>query len=279
MVNIKELHPDSSPQAAFGARLRSSREARGWTQDDLADRMDYSSKHISAIETARRESTLRFARSADAAFGLAGTADSFEREWRELRSGSLLEGFPEYVEYEGRAVEIRLYEVGIIPGLLQTPEYAATLAEADLARGMITPEQASERITLVADRQAALARNPLPQVFVVLDESCIRRPIGPPEVMDAQFSRLIQFAGMPNSVLHVAPFSMGVRRPLNYPVTVLTLPNRSLMSYAESAQHGHLEREMTFVLPMLAAYHQLQAEALSQAESVTMIEQLRKGIP
>jgi hypothetical protein len=51
------------------------------------------------------------------------------------------------------------------------------------------------------------------------------------------------------------------------------------MSYAESAHRGHLERESAFVLPLLAAYHQLQAEALSQAASVAMIEQLRKGRP
>lgn len=279
MVNRKELHPESGPRAAFGARLRSSREARGWTQDDLAERMGYSSKHISAVETARREATLRFVRGADVALGLVGTVDAFEREWRETRSGSLLEGFPEYVSIEGRAAEIRLYEVGVIPGLLQTPEYAAALAEGAVKRDAITPEQARERVALVADRQAALVRKPSPLVFVVLDEGCILRPVGGAEVMDAQFCRLIQFAAMPNGVLQVAPFAMGVRRPFNYPITVLTLPDRSLMSYAESAQLGHLERESTFVLPVLTAYHQLQAEALSQADSVAMIERLRKGAP
>ena len=97
--------------------------------------------------------------------------------------------------------------------------------------------------------------------------------------MDAQFARLIEFADRPNMVVQAAPFDMGVRRPLNLPVTILTMPERSIMSYAESAHRGHLERETTFALPMLTAYHQLQAEALSQAASVAMIEQLRKGTP
>nr|WP_223186750.1 helix-turn-helix transcriptional regulator [Streptomyces sp. CBMA29] len=273
------MHPESSPQAAFGARLRSLREARGWIQESLADEIRYSSKHISAIETGRRVPTLRFARNADTAFGLANTFDSFEREWREMRQGSLLEGFPEYVGYEARAAEIRLYEVGVIPGLLQTPAYAAVLADSAVKRGVITPEQAQERIDLVADRQAALVRQPAPLVFVVLDESCVRRPIGGPEVMEEQFDRLLGFAELSTSVLQVAPFSMGVRRPFNLPITVLTMADRSLMSYAESAQHGRLERESTSVLPMLAAYHQLQAEAPSQAESVAMIEHMRKGTP
>ncbi|NEC86690.1 helix-turn-helix transcriptional regulator [Streptomyces sp. SID12501] len=273
-MNRKELDPDSSPQAAFGARLRSSREARGWTQDELAERMGYSSTHISSVETGRKLPTLRLARSADSALG---TGDTFERAFRKVRNAGLLEGFPQFVDHEAQAVEIRLYEVGVVPGLLQTPEYAAVLARSAVRRGAITSDQADERVALVAERQATLVRTPPPMVFVVLDESCVRVPIGEPAVMEAQLARLVEFAELPNTVLQVAPFAMGSRRPFDLPIYILTLPDRSLVSYAESAHRGHLERESTFVLPMLTAYHQLQAEALSQAASVAMIEQLRKG--
>jgi transcriptional regulator with XRE-family HTH domain len=276
-VNVKELNPESSPAAAFGARLRAVREARGWKQEDLAERMEYSSTHISSVETGRKFPTLRFSRSADRAFGTADGAESFERFSRELRHGSLLEGFPEFLAYESRAVEIRLYEVGVVPGLLQTQEYARVLAESAVGRGAISPEQAEERVALVADRQAALRRRHRPLVFVVLDESCLRRPIGEPAVMAAQFDHLLDFAEQPNTVLQVAEFTMGHRRPFDLPVTVLTLADRTLMSYAESAQRGYLERESRSVLPVLTAYHQLQAEALSQADSVALVSQLRKG--
>ncbi len=97
--------------------------------------------------------------------------------------------------------------------------------------------------------------------------------------MEAQFARLVEFAELPNTVLQVALFEMGDRRPLSLPIYLLTLADRSLVSYAESAQRGHLERDNTFVLPLLTAYHQLQAEALSQAASVTMLNELRKGTP
>ncbi|AWN28667.1 helix-turn-helix transcriptional regulator [Streptomyces sp. NEAU-S7GS2] len=278
-MNRNELNPDASPEAAYGARLRSLREARGWTQEELGERAEYSSVHVSAVENGRKPPTLRFSRSVDRVFGLEGKAASFEREYREIRHGSLLEGFPEYVEYEGRAVEIRLYEVGVIPGLLQTPEYAATLEADAVRREAITPEQAEERVELVSRRQATLARTPSPLILAVLDESCIRRPMGDPAIMDAQFERLLNFAERPNTVLQVAPFSMGARRPFSLPITVLTMPDRSIMSYAESAQRGHLERDTRSVLPMLTAYHQLQTEALSQAAAVTMISRLRKGTP
>ncbi|KOG88342.1 helix-turn-helix domain-containing protein [Streptomyces varsoviensis] len=276
-MNIKELNPDSGPQAAFGARLRKEREARGWKQEGLAEHTGYSSTHISAVETGRKTATLRFARQVDNALNFTDSPDSFEREWRELRHGCLLEGFPEYVSYESRAVEIRLYEVGVVPGLLQTPEYASRIEEAGVKRKAITSEQAQERVALIAERQAALTRANSPLVFVVLDESCIRRLVGGPAVMDAQLARLVEFAELPNTMLQVAPFDMGERRPFNLPITVLTMADRSLTSYAESAQQGHFERESACVVPLLTAYHQLQAEAPSQAASVAMINQVRKG--
>ncbi|MFF9477770.1 Scr1 family TA system antitoxin-like transcriptional regulator [Streptomyces sp. NPDC014733] len=279
MVNIKELNPEASPQAAFGARVRSAREARGWKQDDLAEVVGYSGRHISAIETGRKPPTLRFSRSLDTALGLAGTPESFERGWGEIRNGSLMEGFPEYVTHEARAAEIRLFDVGAIPGLLQTPEYARALEEGNVRRGTLTPEEARERVEFLVERQSALERRNPPMMIVVLDESCVRRLVGGSEVLKRQLARLVEFAEQPNSVLQLAPYAMGERRPFNGLVNLLTLPDRSVMSYVESQISGHLDREITSVLPLVRAYHQLQAEALSQAESVAMIEQLRKGTP
>ncbi|MCG5119137.1 Scr1 family TA system antitoxin-like transcriptional regulator [Streptomyces albidoflavus] len=278
MVNRKELNPEASPHAAFGAKLREVRESRGLTQEQLGDEMGYTCGHISSVETGRKVATLRFARRADRGLGITDSVESFERKWRDIRVGSLLEGFPEYVMNEGRAAEIRLFETGVMPGLVQTPEYAWALAEAAVKRGAITMEQAQERVAVIAERQTVLERKSPPAVFAVLDESCVRRPIGGSAIMKAQFERLREFAERPNTMLQVAPFDMGVRRPFNLPIYVLTMPDRSLMSYAESAQQGYLERESTSVLPMLGAYHQLQAEAPSQAASVAMISKLRKGI-
>ncbi|MGW2211084.1 helix-turn-helix domain-containing protein [Streptomyces sp. NPDC001781] len=276
MVNRKELQPDSSPQAAYGALLRICREEKGWKQEDLAAEMEYSSTHISSVETGRKMPTLRFSRSADRALG---TGDQFERRWRELKHGVLLEGFPEYAGLEGRAVEIRLYEIGIIPGLLQTPEYARVLAESAVERGAITPEQAAERVAFLAARQATLERTRPPMVFLVMDESCIHRTVGGTEVMAAQLDRLVAWAARPNTVLQIAPFGIGERRPFDLPVNLLTLADRSVLCYAESQTQGRLDRESPSVLPMLTAYHQLQAESLSQALSVAMISKLRKGTP
>ncbi|MFJ9503286.1 Scr1 family TA system antitoxin-like transcriptional regulator [Streptomyces anulatus] len=273
MVNRKQLDPED-PDASFGLQLRQARDARGWTQDELAGRMGCSGTHISAVETGRRSPTPRFARSVDRALG---TGDKFGRMVQAMKDLTLLEGFPEYVRYEGRAVEIRLYQVGIVPGLLQTPEYARVLAESAVRRGAITPEQADERVSFLAERQAALERPNPPMLFVTMDESCIRRPVGGPAVMNAQMERLVEFAELPNTLLQVAPYEIGELRTFDLPVNILTLPDRSVICYAESQTLGHLDRESSFVLPILTAYHQLQGASLSQTASVAKISQLRKG--
>ncbi|MFE6686014.1 Scr1 family TA system antitoxin-like transcriptional regulator [Streptomyces sp. NPDC057743] len=278
-MNKNELNPDASPEAAYGARLRSLREARGWTQEDLAGRTDYSSVHVSAVENGRKPPTLRFSKGVDAALGLVGTDASFEREYRQIKHGNLLEGFPEYVKYEGKAAEIRLFEIGLVPGLLQTPEYARAVADGDVQRGAITPEQAEERVSFLARRQAALVRSRSPMVLVVMDESCLRHAVGGTEVMEAQFRRLIEVASLPNWVLQVSPFEIGARRSFNLPMNLLTMSDLSVVAYAESQLRGHLERDTAAVLPLLTAYHQLQAEALPQAASVDVINEVRKGTP
>ncbi|MDX3458132.1 helix-turn-helix transcriptional regulator [Streptomyces sp. ME02-8801-2C] len=276
MVNRKALDPESSPGAAFGQRLRRLREERGWTQDELGVRMGCTGTHISAVETGRRPPTGRFSASADRALG---TGEELQGQCNAIRHTALLEGFPEYVRQEARAAEIRLFELGIVPGLLQTPEYAAAITMGAVRRGAITEQQAEERLTLLAKRQASLERTPAPLVYAVLDESCICRPVGGNGVTAAQLERLIAFAELPSTVLQVAPFSLGERRSFDLPVTLLTLPDRSPIAYSESAQQGRLERDMRFVQPLLTAYHQLQAESASQAASVATIERLRKGTP
>ncbi|MCX5396870.1 helix-turn-helix transcriptional regulator [Streptomyces sp. NBC_00102] len=274
MANRKKLDPGASPRAAFGERLRRLREQRGWTQDELATRTGYSASHISGVETGARTPTAKFSASTDRALG---TGDALTRQGAATRDSAILDGFPEFVVHEGRATEIRLFEMGVIPGLFQTPGYAAAITGGAVRRGAITEHQAEERLALLARRQQSLTRTPPPQIYAVLDESCIRQRVGGADIMAEQLAHLAAVADMPNTVVQVATFNLGERRSFYTPVTLVTLPDRSQVAYAESTHSGQLERDMRFVGPLLTAYHQLQAEALSQAESVAMISQVRKG--
>ncbi|MGA5821554.1 helix-turn-helix domain-containing protein [Kitasatospora sp. NPDC094028] len=276
-MNKRELDPQASPAAEFGAFLRTSRERRGWTQEHLAGLIGCTSSHISALENGRRRPTQRIAAALDRAFGTS-QAGTFKHKASDVKYSALLDGFAEFVTQEGRAVELRLFELGIVPGLLQTRDYATAIAAGAVRRRTITQDQADERVHVLINRQIRVRREPPPLVHVVMDESCIRRIVGGEAVMAAQLDHLIDFASEPTARLQLAPYLLGEDRAFDLPVSILTLPDRSLTSYAESAHQGRLERDTGAVTAELAAYYQLQTHALSQADSVAMIRELRRQL-
>ncbi|MGW6456676.1 helix-turn-helix domain-containing protein [Streptomyces sp. NPDC055078] len=276
IMNRKELDPKSSPRAAFGAQLRRSRELQGWIQDQLAERMGYSGTHVSAVETCRKSPTLEFARKADEALGTGAT---FEVMWQAIRKAVLLEGFPEYLQEEVRATKLRTFELGVIPGLFQTPRYAEALALADVERGAITPELAAERVTLLRTRQKRLVEGKgAPLVYAALDESCLRREVGGADVMTDQLDHLARQASSPRVTVQLIPFSMGDLRPLLLPVVLLTMRDRTVVGYTESASRGYLERDDELIAAWERGYDHLQVAALSPAASLELISAVRKEI-
>ncbi|MFE9429239.1 Scr1 family TA system antitoxin-like transcriptional regulator [Kitasatospora sp. NPDC006697] len=274
-MNKLELDPEASPRARFGVELRLYREQLGMTQVEFGTRLGRSGSLISAVETGSRSPTLQFARRVDQKFD---TGNRFAELYWDVQASAMLHGFADYASQEARAVEIRVFEIGIIPGLLQTQAYAETLAAAALARGAITPAQAEERVALVLGRQRIFELVPAPRIYVILDESCIRRPVGDAAIWGDQLDQLVAHAQRPNVTLQVAPFCIGEARSLNLPVYLLALPDRSVAAYSESAQQGFFERDPDAVAPLLSAYHHLQVEALPQAPSVELIRTARKDV-
>ncbi|MFE6055484.1 Scr1 family TA system antitoxin-like transcriptional regulator [Kitasatospora sp. NPDC056446] len=273
-MNRKELDPDSSPAAKFGAQVRELREARGWTQEHLASLTGYSAVHVSAIETGRKPPTERFARRVDVAFE---TPEQFEREWRDAGRRVLFEGFTDYLRSEADAVALRLFEINIIPSLFQTPAYARAYQEARVRRGRATQQQAEERLALLLHRQQRLDRQPPPRVHAVIDEGCLHRTIGGPDVMVEQLLHLEELTEHPQFVIQVSPFSLGEDRPFAHPITLLTMPNRASIGYGEIQGRGFLQRDPNPLSEWAGEYDQLQVEALSRAASREFIRRVRRG--
>ncbi|WP_406193551.1 helix-turn-helix transcriptional regulator [Kitasatospora sp. NBC_01560] len=265
-----DLDPTSSPAAAFGVQLRRSREAKGLTQVALADLVGYSDTLVSSIERATRSPTQPFAIRADNVLGTGGT---LELMYWNLSHTSLLEGFPEYAAQEAKAAEIRHFELGIVPGLLQTQEYAAAFAGAAVRRGKITQAQADDRINFLLARQKLMDRHPHPWLHFVLDEGCIRRPVGGAQVMRRQLRHLEDLAARPNLTVQIAPYSLAEELPFTMVVTLLTMADRSLLAYSECQLRGFLARQSDTARALDRDYDQLTVEALPKAASLEMIRQ------
>ncbi|MFG3055307.1 helix-turn-helix domain-containing protein [Kitasatospora sp. NPDC048239] len=275
MVNRRQLDPTSGPWAPFGVQLRRSREARELTQAQLAKKVGFDPSYVSYAELATREPpSEKFARRADEALETGGTLLLM---WLQNKHSALLEGFPEYASHEAKATEIRIFESGVVPGLFQTEAYAAALAMADVRRGSITRRQAEERVAFLLTRQQLLKRSSPPLVHAVLDESCLRRPIGGPAVMKDQLAILEGQFDESHVILQVAPFSMAEHRPFALPIRLLTLPDHSLLGYSESEGRSHLERDSGMLAVWKRHYDRLQVGALAETATLEWIRAAREG--
>ncbi|MFI6847652.1 helix-turn-helix domain-containing protein [Kitasatospora sp. NPDC050467] len=275
MVNRKQLDPTSGPWAPFGVQLRRSREAKGLTQAQLARRVGFDPSYVSYAELATREPpSEKFAGRADEALETGGTLLLM---WLQNKHSALLEGFPEYASHEASAVEIRIFEAGVVTGLLQTEAYATALALADVRRGTITRRQAEERVTFLLTRQQLLKRSGPPLVHAVLDESCLRRPIGGPAVMHEQLTFLEELFDASHVILQVAPFAMAEHRPFALPMVLLTLADQSLLGYSESEGRSHLERDSDTLAVWKRHYDRLQVGALAETATLDVIRAAREG--
>jgi transcriptional regulator with XRE-family HTH domain len=274
-MNKKKVDPESSPWAPFGIQLRNFREARGLLQEDLAPLLECSPSHLSYIELAHRPPSRRLAELADTALDTGGTLLLM---WYQLKNAAILEGFPEYARYEALAERIRIIEVNIVTGLLQTQAYA-TAIEMGYARQTDTSENlAEERIDFRLNRQKILERSSPPLLHVVLDESCLRRVVGGRDVMVEQLLHLEEMTTRRNIVIQVVPFSMGEERPFTHMAVLLTMPNRKLLAYGEIEQRGYIDRDTKSTAALANSYDRLAIEALGQAESRAFIRAARRDL-
>jgi hypothetical protein len=113
--------------------------------------------------------------------------------------------FGDWVSKEGQAVKLRWFELNVVPGLLQTEEYATALLTGRIGFNGDVDEAVAARLA----RQAILDRDEPPELFVVIDEAVLHRPVGGPDVMARQLKHLVEMAG-PSTIVRVIPASTGV---------------------------------------------------------------------
>ncbi|GAA2299894.1 helix-turn-helix transcriptional regulator [Streptomyces hawaiiensis] len=253
--------------ALFGARVRRLRTAAGLTQAELGDRTHVVSTRITQIERASgAKPTLDLARALDAALG----ADELLVElWPHVYREAFPDWSRKFMEYSERAVAIRQYAAHVVPGLLQTEDYAR--AVLSVGRTLGSEEQLEERVALRLGRQERLGMPGRPELWVVLDEAVLRRPVGGPAVTREQLERLLGTRAERHITVQVLPFDQGEHEFMGGSLTVLTMPDGSEVAYTEGAHYGQLIEDPDEVRDFALTYDRLRAAALPPLMSLDMI--------
>ncbi|WP_053741044.1 MULTISPECIES: helix-turn-helix domain-containing protein [unclassified Streptomyces] len=138
---------------------------------------------------------------------LKSVREANKRGWWHNYRDVLPDWFAAYLSLEQAASQIRAYEAQFVPGLLQTADYARALLGAGNPHA---PSEATDRrVALRLRRQELLTREAPPRVWIVMDETVLRWPVGGPEVMRAQIDHLIEMNALPHVTLQIMPFGNG----------------------------------------------------------------------
>jgi transcriptional regulator with XRE-family HTH domain len=266
----------------LGQELRQLREDADLTIEEVARRLEVSPAKISRIETARVSVRPRDVSDLLDQYQIYGmdrdnlltlTREARQPGWWHSYSDVMSEGTDIWVGLETEAEAIRLYEVQLVPGLLQTPEYARAVLRAHYR--LEQPGQIERRVKLrMARQQLVIEQNNIP-IWAVLDEAVLRRHLGPPEIMQSQYRRLVRFSDENNITLQVLPFDAGVYSGVPAGFTIMQLPRPDPEVVVIEYRGGTLYIEQSAdVTAHTQVFDRIRATAKSPEESITIISDI-----
>jgi transcriptional regulator with XRE-family HTH domain len=270
----------------LGAQLRRLREAADITPEDAGYEIRASRSKISRLENGRVKLKSRDITDLLTLYGvtdegvrskfLALVARSNAPDWWTKYSDILPDWFETYLGLEAVATTIRSFEVQFVHGLFQTEAY--TRAVTYLRRKTAPPDEIERRVALRLKRQDLLSKPNPPRIWSVMDEAVLRRPVGGPAVMRAQFQRLIELAELPHVTLQVVPFASGCHAAESGSFTVLRFEEPDLpdVVYIEQLTGAMYLDQRSDVEHYLAVVDELSGEALTPADTTRFIEQVAR---
>ncbi len=253
----------SNPARYFGRQVRRARRAAGWTLAVFGQRIGYDPGQISRIENGKRPPTELFARMCDQAFpGRDGWFSEFYAESRTWIATP--PWFRSWVEHEQHAATLRIWQLGVLSGLLQTEDYARAILAVDPG---VTDEQVNARLAARLSRQAILTRDDPPTGWFLVDEAALRRCVGSPRVMAAQLTHLTGIARLPTVTIQVVPNIANAGLLGGFAVT-------QHAAYVETAVAGQVFEDAETIADLLTRFDTLRNEAFRGSESLTLMERM-----
>jgi transcriptional regulator with XRE-family HTH domain len=264
----------------LGAELRRHREEAGVTIDVVAERLGCSTSKVSRIETGHTSATPRDVKDMLDIYGVdRESSEDLVQIAREARQKGWWHPFSPiltgaYIGLETAARSIRTYEQQVVPGLLQTEEYAIAMIRA--ARLDDTDPKTEQRVRLRMTRQSLLISDDPIDLRVVLDQAVVSRPVGGDEVMRRQLQRLVEASEAPNITLQILPFAAGAHAGMEGSFSILEFPDTEDpdVVFAENAIGGLLLEKGDDLRKYHSIFERIRSSALGPEESRTMIAML-----
>lgn len=270
----------------LAAELRRLRAGAGLTREEVAARTGINEATLYRIEAAKARPQARTLMALLELYGvpdddraalLALSRQSAEQSWVQSFPAGLPEPYPTYISFEGEASALLNYECLFVPGLLQTEEYAA----AALQRG--SPGNTKEEIRRLVEarmgRQAVLTRDPPLQLWAIVDEAALHRPVGGSGVMRGQLRRLAEAGQWPQVTLQAIPYAVGGHPGMAGSFAILQFGDDAPdVAYMETQAADLFLESETDVARFTMIFNNLRALALPPDESAALITGIARDL-
>ncbi|MBO8203234.1 helix-turn-helix domain-containing protein [Streptomyces smyrnaeus] len=253
----------------YGKLLRKFRLAAGYSQEALAPLLGYSAEQVASVEQGRRPAKAPFTEAAERVLNAGGVLATLQDD---VDFAKLPAFFRDFVLLEMEAVSRFDYDPLLIPGLLQTEEYARALFEGHVP--MLDEEAIEDNVDARLSRQKILTKSPLVDFSFLIGEAALRQELGGPKTMREQCRHLLATGKLRNVALQVVPTGGGFHTGLNGGFVLVETSEHQQYGYFESQGIGHVVADTKHVSTFALRYGKLRSQALNVEDSAAFIRQL-----
>lgn len=259
------------------------------TIEQVAERLLCSPSKVSRMETGFRSGTMRDVRDLCDLYAVTSAAqrdylmelarESKRQEWWQSYDlpPDLRLPYGTYIGLEADASSISIFHSSLVPGLLQTADYARFILKN--LHAVRSSEWIEQQVEVRLRRQVLLSRDVPPVLNVVVDEAALHRVAGNSQVMRAQLNRLVQEAARPNISIRVVPYDHGAYRAIENSFSILEFSGETKGVVHVEGLFGwiYLERDQD-LQRYTSAFRDTQSIAASDADSVKLITSISRGL-
>ncbi|MFD8001407.1 helix-turn-helix domain-containing protein [Streptomyces mirabilis] len=252
-----------------GGQVRLWREEAGVGRQALADEAGYDIEYVKSMECGRRRPTLRLLQVADQMCGARGKLAAGHEY---LKPEPFPQRTQQYVLVEAEAITVQWYEPLLIPGLLQTPEYARALISSNCPP--LDEETVEERVAARLKRQDKLTNKPPTHFSFVIHEAALRSVVGSQGVIHRQCDHLLEIGKRRHLSIQVLPFAAAPTAALSGPMVLVETADHERYAFVDGQSTGALYSGGDKLSTLTQRYGMIRMQALSVEESARFIRKV-----
>jgi transcriptional regulator with XRE-family HTH domain len=276
-----ERYSPSVRRRRLGKALRGLRDARGLTADQASKDLGMSPSALTKIETADRNVSKT---SLVGILTYYGASEKDQRELLELHAQSREKGWWQeygiqpgaFIDWEAEAIKIQSWEPLLVPGILQTEEYAEAILSA--TQPDVAAEQRTRWAKVRAERGALIEDPGDTELWYLIGEAALRTKVGGDEVMHTQIQRLIDVAETPSLTIQVLPFEAGAHPGVDGAFSVLTFADLPPLACVEHVRNTVWLEKVKDLNALTTAFGRLSGQAWTPKDSIRWMRQLQKEV-